>query len=133
MIPLIKAYVGVVVVFLALDSVWLGYLARDFYFSRLSGLLRESFDVRAAAVFYVMYTAGIVFFAVRPALASSSVAVAAIHGALLGMLAYATYDLTNLATLKGWPLRVVLVDIAWGTVLTAAASLAGYASARLGG
>ncbi len=126
----VKAYLGTAVAFLAADALWLGYLSQGFYTSRLDPLLRESPDLVVAAVFYTLYAAGVVFFAVRPALASESLHVAIVHGALLGLLTYATYDLTNLATLKGWSVTVVVVDICWGTLVSAIAAAAGYGLAR---
>ncbi len=121
------AYIGSAVVFLGLDYVWLSRIARDFYASSLGGLMREAPDFLAAGVFYLFYIGGIVFFAVMPA---ESWKGALLRGALLGLLAYGTYDMTNLATLKGWPWRMAAVDMAWGTALTALAALGGYLAAK---
>ncbi len=104
-------------VFFAVDLLWLGVVARGIYQKNLAHLLSPNVNWPAAFVFYFIYIAGIIFFAVRPALADSSLPRAALLGALFGFFTYATYDLTNLATLKDWPVKIVLVDIAWGTLL----------------
>lgn len=120
-------------IFLAIDFIWLGYIARDFYRSRLEGLMLESPNLGIAAGFYAVYVVGIVLFAQSVALADGRWTSALLWGALFGFFAYATYDLTNLATLKNWPLSVSLVDIAWGTALSGVSAAAGFAIAnRLG-
>lgn len=121
------AYVASTVVFLGLDYIWLSRVARDFYASSLGSMMRETPDFMAAGIFYLFYIAGIVFFAVMPA---ESWKGALLRGALLGLLAYGTYDMTNLATLKGWPWRMAAVDMVWGTVLTALAALGGYLASK---
>ena len=126
---LMKAFAAVAIVMLVLDALWLGVVARRFYVGRLEPLLAQRPNFRAAAVFYVVYVSGIVFFAVRPALDGGNLVEAATLGSLLGALCYATYELTNLATLKQWPARVVVVDIAWGSLLTGAAAAAGFVAA----
>jgi uncharacterized membrane protein len=123
------AYAGAAVAFVILDAIWLGTVAKSFYFTQLAGLLREKPDLGVAAVFYVIYIAGIVYFAVAPALNSGGLTAALVNGALLGFLAYATYDATNLATLKGFPAVVAVVDVVWGTFLTGTAAAAGYLAA----
>jgi uncharacterized membrane protein len=125
------AYVGAGAVFLVLDLLWLGVIARDFYHGQIGPLLRQPFNPAAAAVFYLLYLGGVLFFAMAPALAAQSLKTAALYGALLGLFAYGTYDLTNLATLKGWTVPLVVADMLWGALLTALASVAGVASARL--
>lgn len=123
------AYIGSAIVFFALDMVWLGLVAKNFYWSRLGDILRDKPDVGVAAIFYLGYIAGVVFFAVMPALQSGGLGRAILLGALLGLFGYGTYDFTNLATLKNYPLEVALVDVAWGTTLTAAAAAAGFLAA----
>jgi uncharacterized membrane protein len=115
---------------LVLDGLWLGVIARSYFGSRLGSLVNDTVNLLPAAAFYVLYTAGIVYFCVRPALADESWRVALMHGAFVGLMVYGAYDLTNLAILRGWPLDVALVDIAWGTAMTALCSAAGYAAAR---
>ncbi len=110
-----------------IDAVWLTVVANAFYKRHIGELLREKPDLIAAVVFYLVYVAGIVAFAVAPALDRHSWGYALGYGALLGLVAYATYDLTNRATLKSFPLVVVAVDLAWGVVLTGAVSVVTYA------
>lgn len=116
------AWLLAALIFLALDSLWLGYMNARLYRSALGSLLREDFDLMAAAAFYLLYMCGMVGLAIAPALEDRRIAGAAWRGALLGLVAYGTYDLTNQATLAGWPWHVTLADLAWGTGATAAAS-----------
>ena len=127
--PYLKAYLGTVVAFLAVDAIWLAFIARDFYQENIGHLMLDQPNFSAAAVFYLLYIAGIVFLAVRPGLAAGRWQTAAIHGAVFGFVAYATYDLTNLATLRGWPVKMVVIDMAWGLFLTATAAVGGYFAA----
>lgn len=113
------AYAAAIVAFLIIDGIWLGVVAKSFYAQQLEGLLRAPILVVPALVFYLAYTAGLVFLAVRPFDANVSLASVALYGAIVGFLAYGTYDMTNLATLKNWPVAMSLVDILWGTVLSA--------------
>jgi uncharacterized membrane protein len=120
------AYLSTAVVFFALDYVWLTRVAIGFYRQNIGELLLATPNFAAAGIFYLFYVVGIVYFAVMPAVTASSVLTAILNGAILGLLAYGTYDMTNLATLKGWSLTVSVVDMAWGAVLTATAAAAGY-------
>ena len=117
-------------VFLALDLVWLGVLAREFYRAQLGQLLRSEIVWPAALVFYALYIAGILVFAVLPALDAASWMRALALGAFFGLVAYATFDLTALALLRGFPTRLVAVDLAWGAALTAGVAVSGYALGR---
>jgi uncharacterized membrane protein len=128
--PLI-AYLGTAIVFFAIDFVWLAFIAKTFYAQQLGPLMRESPNLTVAAVFYVVYVVGVVVFAVMPAVRAESWATALALGALLGLVAYGTYDATNLATLKNWPTIVSVVDVIWGTALTAVSATAGYFFVRL--
>ena len=130
MMKLAIAYAGSALTMAALDAVWLSQVGPKVYRPALAGILTEGFRVGPAVTFYLLYVAGIVIFAVRPALATGRVMDAVVSGALFGFFCYATYDLTNMATLKVWPLHVTLMDIAWGTVLTGAAALAGFWAAN---
>ncbi|MGE4313546.1 MAG: DUF2177 family protein [Pseudobdellovibrionaceae bacterium] len=125
MISLI-AYVTTAIVFFAIDMVWLGVVAKSFYFTKLEGLIKDSPDMLVAGGFYLFFVIGLVFFAVKPALDANSLKTALIYGALFGLFTYATYDLTNLATLKNWPVSVTIVDIIWGGVISGVSSVAGY-------
>jgi len=128
--PLVFLYGATGAVFWPLDLLWLGIVAKDLYRSRLGDMLLPQPNLAAAAAFYLIYVVGIVVFAGRPALASDSWLTALGLGMLFGFLAYATYDLTNLATLKDWPLALSLVDMAWGAVLTGTAAALGFLIAR---
>ncbi len=122
---------GAAVVFLAIDVLWLGVAAKEFYHKQLAGHLAEEFDLRAAGAFYLVYCVGMLIFAIAPAVTSGLWGEATLRGALFGFVCYATYDLTNLATLKGWPRAMAFIDIAWGAVLTATASTAGFFAAQI--
>lgn len=124
--PYVIAYISTAVVFFALDYLWLTRIAIGFYREQIGSLMLASPNFAAAGVFYLFYVVGVVYFAVMPAVSAGSLATALINGALLGLLAYGTYDMTNLATLKGWSLQMSLVDMAWGAFLTATAAAAGY-------
>ena len=119
-------YVLTFVFFLIIDMVWLGLIAKNLYQKYLGDFLSDKVNWTAAFIFYLIYVVGISIFAIYPAVNKGSALSAILLGALFGFFAYATYDLTNLATLKGWPLPIVFIDIAWGIVLTAAVSLFGY-------
>lgn len=114
---IIYIYLVAVPIFFVIDLLWLGVIARGFYQTQLAGFLGPV-NWTAAVIFYLIFIAGILFFAVLPALEAQSLARAVLLGALFGFFTYATYDLTNLATLKDWPLTLVFVDIAWGTFLS---------------
>lgn len=124
-------YGGTLAAFLALDALWLGVVARGFYARQLGEMLRGDPNWTAAGIFYLIYVVGIVVLAVLPGLEVRSPGRALGLGALLGLVAYGAYDLTNLATLKGFPVRMVMVDLAWGTVLTGLVAWAGYGVGRI--
>jgi len=107
-----KLYLLTIPLFFAIDMLWLGFIAKNFYQTRLQHLLSPEVNWPAAFSFYFIYIAGILFFAVRPGLEAASLGKACLYGALFGFFTYATYDLTNLATLREWPMAVVVVDIA---------------------
>ncbi len=121
----IVAYFATMVVFFAIDFVWLSRVATTFYQNQIGDLLLKDFKMGYAAGFYLIYGAGLVFFAVKPALDSGNLSTALFYGAFLGFLCYGTYDFTNLATLKGYTPTVGFVDLAWGTVLTAVSAFGG--------
>ena len=128
----IVAYLAAGLSFGALDAAWLSWAGKNLYRPALGDLLAPSFRPVPAIVFYLLYVAAIVWFAVRPGL-DQGIGCAALNGALLGGIAYATYDLTNQATLKHWPVHITLVDIAWGAFATAVASAAAcWATAKFG-
>lgn len=113
-------------VFLGIDAIWLGFIAKNLYAKTIGHLLSSSPKYIPALIFYLVYVVGIIIFAVNPALKSKSPSLALQYGALLGFISYATYDLTNLATLRDWPLKVTIIDIVWGTLLTGSVSLITY-------
>ncbi|ASP30322.1 DUF2177 family protein [Qipengyuania flava] len=126
----IVAAITAALVFGALDAVWLSWAGPNFYRPRLGDILADSFRVMPALVFYAAYIAAIVWFAVRPGL-SLGIGTAALNGALLGAICYATYDLTNQATMRTWSTTVTVADIAWGAFATAvAAAAASFAAAK---
>jgi len=126
------AYLVCALVMGGLDFLWLSNTSAPLYHRDLGPLLAENPNMTVAVIFYLIFIVGILIFAVRPSLAGGDWRLAALYGALFGFFAYATYDLTNFATMKVWTLRVTLLDIAWGTFLTgAAASAASLAALRL--
>ena len=128
----ISAYLAAGLSFGLLDALWLRWAGPNLYRPALGELLAPTFRAAPALVFYLLYIAAMVWFAVRPGLAQG-VPHAVLNGALLGGIAYATYDLTNQATLKVWPAHVTLIDIAWGSTATALASgIAAYVVLRFG-
>ena len=126
-------YVATGLTVTAMDMTWLSLTAQSFYRPRLGPIALAQPRLVPAILFYLVYFAGITFFASGPALKHGGWKSAARHGALLGLLAYATYDLTNQATLTVWPAEVSLVDMSWGMVLTAAGATAGYFAGRRAG
>jgi uncharacterized membrane protein len=126
MVRYFLTWLAVTATFLVIDIIWLAYVAKDFYQKHLGGMLREEFLMGVAALFYVFYTLCVVILVVSPAVRAQSPMQALLLGALLGLCAYGTYDFTNLATLKGWPVIVTVVDLAWGTFITAVISVVGY-------
>ena len=126
----ISAYVVAGLVFGALDLLWLGKVGRPLYDARLGDLLAPHANVPAALLFYAIYLFGLTWFVLVPALESGSSGKAALGGFLFGLVAYATYDLTNLATLDRWPVAVTAVDMAWGAAVGALTALTGVWAAR---
>lgn len=126
----IVAYFVSLIVFLVIDLIWLGIIARDFYRDALGAAFTVEIDYAVAFGFYALYVLGVVIFAVSPALDRRDWKHAALFGGLFGLFCYATYDLTNIATLRDWPTIVSLVDIPWGVALTAATASFGYLGTR---
>lgn len=120
------AYFSTAIVFLVIDFIWLGYVAKGIYAEGIGQYLRETPQMGAAVAFYLLYVIGIVFFAISPALDAGSAVKALAYGALFGFFAYATYDVTNYATIKDWPLKMSIIDTVWGTALTGTSAWAGY-------
>jgi uncharacterized membrane protein len=122
----IKLYIIALPVFLAIDMAWLGVVAKKFYAQRIGFLMKTDINWTAAILFYLLFIIGLVLFVIMPAVGKGSWVHALLFGALFGLIAYATYDLTNLATLKDWPLLVTVVDLAWGAVLAGSVSMLTY-------
>lgn len=127
---MILTYVLMAILFLALDLIWLGLIAKNFYQKHLGRFFSDKVNWTAAIIFYFLFVIGTMIFAVYPGVAHDSLMRAVILGVLFGLFTYATYDLTNLATLKNWPLPIVIVDIIWGMVLCGAISACGFGVAK---
>lgn len=123
---MLRLYLIALPIFFGLDLLWLGVVAKRFYQSQLAHLMRDNVNWWAAMFFYLLFIGGMVLFVIAPAMEKKSGSYALIYGALFGLITYATYDLTNLATLKNWPLVVVFVDIAWGIVLSMSVCFLSY-------
>lgn len=122
----LKLYLVALVSYLSLDMVWLGLVADTFYRKHLGFLMTSTPFWLAAIIFYLLFPFGILVFVVVPGLKETSFKTTLFRAALFGLITYSTYDLTNLATVEGWPMIVTVVDIIWGTVLTVAVSLAAF-------
>jgi uncharacterized membrane protein len=127
---LVIAYVAALIVMLALDFVWLSTVGPTLYRETLGDILAPDVNYPPAIAFYILYVVGIVYFAVRPALREGNLGKAILNGALFGFFAYATYDLTNQATMRNWTLQITLVDMAWGAFLSAVGASVGYIAVR---
>lgn len=112
--------------FFAIDILWLGFVAKNLYRDHLGHLMRASTNWPAAILFYMAFIGGLIFFVINPALEKDSYTYALVIGGLFGFITYATYDMTNLATLKDWPLFITVIDITWGTVLNALTSMVSF-------
>ena len=131
MLSYLAAYAAAMVVFLGFDAIWLSTMGPRLYRPVLGDILADKLNAPAAIAFYLIYGAGMMILAVAPALREGSGGRAALSGATLGLVAYATYDLTNQATLRVWSTRLTLADMVWGAALTALAAYAGFQAARL--
>ncbi len=126
----IRLYLVSLVAFFAVDMIWLGLVARSFYARQIGYLMAPDVKWVPALLFYGLYVAAVLIFVVLPALRAGSLRSLLAKAAFFGLVCYATYDLTNLATVKDWPLAVTLADLAWGMVLTSLVSLAGFYAGR---
>lgn len=120
------AYAATLAALVALDLVWLRFASDRFFRPAWGDYLASDPNIGAAALFYIFFSGGLIFFCVLPAAGSKSLALALLRGALLGFLAYMTFDLTNLAIMKAWPLKVALIDMSWGTFASALSAAAGF-------
>ena len=122
----IKLFLIALPVFFVIDMVWLVLVAKKFYQEQIGFLMKPDINWAAAIIFYLLFIAGLVIFVISPAVEKHSWVHALLFGALFGLITYATYDLTNLATLQNWPLLVTVVDLIWGSVLASTISLTTY-------
>lgn len=122
----IKLYLIALPVFFIIDMIWLGLVAKNFYRSQIGFLMKSNINWAAAIIFYLLFIAGLVFFVLNPAIERKSITYAIMTAAFYGLLTYATYDLTNLATLKDWPLLITIIDLIWGMALSVSVSLISY-------
>jgi uncharacterized membrane protein len=127
---IVAVYVATLVAFLAIDAVALKFMMYPLFSRHVGDLLREQMQLGVAAGFYLFYVAGVLYFAVMPGLKAESLGLAALNGAILGFLAYGTYEATNMATLRGWSWAMVATDVTWGTFLTMLTAVIGYLVAR---
>ena len=126
----LKLYFIALPIFFGMDMVWLGVVAKNFYTKQIGFLMTPKVNWAAAILFYLLFLVGLVVFVIAPAVEKDSWLHALMLGALFGLISYATYDLTNLATLKDWPLALTVVDLIWGTVLASTVSLSTFLIAR---
>ena len=133
MLVYVTAYIAAALSFLALDFVWLSVAGALLYKPMLGDLLAPDPSLPVAALFYLFYVVGLVVFAILPAANAGSWLMALGLGALLGLIAYGTYDITNLSTLRDWPVMISVIDMAWGASVSAVSALAGYAALRVSG
>jgi uncharacterized membrane protein len=131
MVKYLLLYLIVFVAFLVIDLIWLGVVARKFYRDQLGFIMVDKINWPAALSFYLLFIAGLIYFVVLPSLGQGSWSNALLNGAFLGLLCYATYDLSNLATLKNWPLKVTIADLIWGSVLCGSLSVIGFFAGRV--
>ena len=122
----LKMYSIAISVFFVIDMIWLGLIAKPFYSKHLGFLMKSEINWWAALLFYFIFIAGLVTFVLYPALKENSWHYALMYGAFFGFITYATYDLTNLATIRDWPLVVTIVDLLWGTILAALVSVISF-------
>lgn len=122
----IKLYFIVLPVFLVIDMIWLGLIAKNFYAKQIGFLMKSNINWLAAVIFYLLFIVGLVIFVIAPAMQKNSWLQALLFGALFGLITYATYDLTNLATIKDWPVLVTIIDLIWGTTVAGAVSVISF-------
>lgn len=127
----IKVYLLSLIVFFTIDILWLGFIAKNLYRAEIGHLMADKTNWGAALIFYSIFIGGLVLFAINPALEKESWSYALKMGALFGFMCYATYDMTNLATLKDWPIKITIIDILWGTILNSMTAGISYSIVRL--
>lgn len=131
LVDFVKIYFVSVPIFFAIDILWLAVVARSFYVKYLGEMLKSPPNWTAAVIFYLLFLLGLLIFVIAPSLEKNSIAHALIWGAMFGFFTYMTYDLTNLATLKSWPMQIVIVDIIWGTLLSSGVATITFYAVKL--
>lgn len=119
-------YFIVLIIFLVIDFIWLAFIAKNLYRKYLGYLMKDKPNLLAAFIFYLIFVFGVLLFVINPALAEGSLLSALKRGLLFGLVTYSTYDLTNLATVKNWPIRITIIDLIWGTTVSALTSVLSY-------
>ncbi len=122
----ILSYLITFLTFIFIDGVWLGFVARNFYAKHLGYLMTDNINWYAAIIFYMIFVLGLLVFVVYPAFSHQNIYKILLYGAFFGLVTYATYDLTNLATIKNWPLVVTIIDMIWGSLLSLLVSVISY-------
>ncbi len=122
----IKLYIIALPIFLLIDAIWLGLIAKGFYSKHIGALMKSDVSWLSAGIFYLIFIAGLVFFVIQPNLSDKSILAVVLSGLFFGLVTYATYDLTNYATLKDWPLVVVVADLLWGAIISTLVSVLTY-------
>ncbi len=122
----IKLYLITLPVFFIIDMIWLGLIAKNFYAKHIGFLMKTNINWTSAIIFYLVFIAGLIIFVIMPSIEKNSWVMALLLGAFFGFVTYATYDLTNLATIKDWPLLVTIIDLIWGTVLASSVSVVSF-------
>lgn len=130
MMPYLKVYLTALCTFLVVDILWIGLVARTFYKNQIGFLLAPSPNWVAAGIFYLIFIAGLMFFVVIPGLKEDALKPCLVRAALFGLITYGTYDLTNLATVKDWPVLVTVVDMIWGVLLSMAVSMVSFKTGK---
>ncbi len=126
----LKLYIMSLLIFFSIDLLWLGVIAKDLYRREIGFIMSDEIRWIPALLFYALYIVGLVFFCVSPALKDGRWMLALLYGGLFGLISYATYDLTNLATLKGWPVKLVVYDLIWGTCISGLTCLISFLIAQ---
>ena len=122
----VKMYLIALVTFVIVDGIWLGVISKNLYKKELGHLLSSNPNWIAAIIFYLLFLGGLIYFVINPGIEKESIKVLLISAALFGLMTYATYDLTNLATLKEWPVKITVIDLIWGTTLSTVVSTITY-------
>lgn len=126
---MLAAYGGTIATLLIADAIWLGLVARSFYKEQLGEMMLPSPNLAVASLFYLFFAAALVLLVVSPALKAQSIVMVLAYGAVFGLVTYGTYDITNLATLRNWPVKMSIIDMAWGAFVTALSAAGGYFAA----